>query len=368
MKTTIQTVAVFLVAIALSVSGCAPSQVPANPTDPAGSTPAPTDVPVQATATSQPTEGPTATVWPPVYDPNLLGDIRDQDSFVVTVKEQSMSQGQQNNGRTLTMGYIREPYAGYFINEYSSGVEKSYLVDGRSYTLTGTGDWYIEERDINILDQANLPEANTSDLAAAEFVGEEEYEGIPAYHFVLEQVNLPDSSYTIEGEFYLAKEGNYVLFSRWKSGTSDADYWQITTSVSAVNQLTEISLPPEMQDMPTAAEVPVELALPLPPDSSFLSMIRYQALSSIDRFWFSNPFVNEDEFLEFYRNLPGTDGWTVSHIGFVTRHGTECQEIHECVIINKGSTQVVLAIDPLSGNSLRAEFDWGHIFSPIVGP
>ncbi|MGH2581773.1 MAG: hypothetical protein ACRDFQ_02600, partial [Anaerolineales bacterium] len=94
-------------------------------------------------------------------------------------------------------------------------------------------------------------------------------------------------------------------------------------------------------------------------------MIRYNSSLNVDQYYFSNPFASEDEFLEFYRNLPTTDGWTVSHIGFVTRHGTDCQEIHECVIINKGSTQVVLSIDPLSNNSLLAKFDWSHIYAPL---
>src|ERR1044072_4100579 len=37
------------------------------------------------TATLQPTLGPTATVWPPTYISWQLGDIRQLDSFVVTV-------------------------------------------------------------------------------------------------------------------------------------------------------------------------------------------------------------------------------------------------------------------------------------------
>jgi hypothetical protein len=264
------------------------------------------------------------------------------------------------------MGYIKEPYAAYFINEYSSGVEKTYFVDGLMFTLTGPGDWYIETRKISLLDQANLPEANTEVLADAVFVGEEEYEGRAAYHFVLESVTMGSDQF--EGDFYLAKDGNYVLYSNWKSWRSDNDYIQLTTTFSSVNQLSEITLPAEMQDMPAAADVPSELALPLPPESSFLSMIRYQSQLNVDRYWFSNPFASEDEFLDFYRNLPETDGWTVSHIGYVTKHGTDCavgDVSHECVIINNGSTQVVLAIDPLSENSLRAEFDWNHIFAPI---
>jgi hypothetical protein len=363
MKTIDQSAAIFLVIIGMLISACS-TPTTANPTVQADSTVVPSEAAAEVTATPEPTQGPAATVWPPVFDPNSLGNIRDQDSFIITINEQNVQPG-GSVVRTLTMGYIKEPYAGYFINEYSSGVDKTYVVDGRSYTLTGTGDWYIEERDIDILDQANLPEANTGDLAAAVFVGEEEFEGIPAYHFILEQVKLPDSRYTMEGEFYLAKEGNYVLYSLWRSGTSDSDYFQLTTTFSSINQLSEITLPAEMQEMPAAAEVPIDLALPLPPESEFISMVSYRStgvLSGIDNFYFTRPGMDETEFLDFYRNLPETDGWNVTHIGFVTKHSQQCADIHECVIINKGSTQVVLALE---GSDLVAEFDWNHIFAPI---
>src|SRR5689334_11177099 len=41
------------------------------------------------TATSIPTVGPTATVWPPVFDSFSLKDIRNLDSFVVTINEKN---------------------------------------------------------------------------------------------------------------------------------------------------------------------------------------------------------------------------------------------------------------------------------------
>ena len=353
-----------IVIVGLFISGCAAPAGATATTVLGEASQAPVTEPAAETATAEPTAGPTATVWPPVYDVNSLGDISDQDSFIVTINEQNMVQGQLTE-RTLTMGYIKEPFAGYFINQYSIGVEKTYVVDGRSYTLTGTGDWYIEERDVNVLDQANLPEANTGDLAAAVFVGEEEYEGTPAYHFVLEQVKLPDSRYTMEGEFYLAKEGNYVLYSQWKSAASETDYFQLSTTFSSINQLSEITLPAEMQGMPAAAEVPFELALPLPPESEWESMVSYRStgvLSGIDNHYFTMPGMDEAEFLDFYRNLPETDGWKVTHIGFVTKHSQQCADMHECVIINKGSTQVVFALE---GSNLVAEFDWNHVFAPI---
>jgi hypothetical protein len=50
--------------------------------------------------------------------------------------------------------------------------------------------------------------------------------------------------------------------------------------------------------------------------------------------------VSHDEFLEFYRNLTPTNGWTVTHIGQITNHVDCGSEV--CVIINKGNTQIIL--------------------------
>src|SRR5688572_16080269 len=63
----------------------------------------------EPTATSKPTLAPTATVWPPVFDFFSLKDIRNLDSFVVTVNENNTVNGQLTE-LTNTIGYIKEPY------------------------------------------------------------------------------------------------------------------------------------------------------------------------------------------------------------------------------------------------------------------
>src|SRR5690349_10331305 len=95
-----------------------------------------------ATATAQPTVGPTATVWPPTFAPGSLGDIRELDSFIVTINEKNTNNGQLTQ-LTNTIGYIKEPYRAYNENKYYSGVDRTYLIDGWTYSLTGAGDWYI---------------------------------------------------------------------------------------------------------------------------------------------------------------------------------------------------------------------------------
>ena len=90
----------------------------------------------EPTATSKPTLEPTATVWPPVFDFFSLKDIRNLDSFVVTVNEKNTVNGQLTE-LTNTIGYIKEPYSAYHLNEYTGGVDRTYVIDSRTYSLTG---------------------------------------------------------------------------------------------------------------------------------------------------------------------------------------------------------------------------------------
>src|SRR5687767_15655563 len=109
------------------------------------------------TATSMPTVGPTATVWPPVFDVFSLTDIRNLDSFVVTVNEKNTVNGQLTE-LTNTIGYIKEPYSAYQLNEYTGGIDRTYVVDDRTYTLTGSGDWYISAgSNDNLFFKADIP-------------------------------------------------------------------------------------------------------------------------------------------------------------------------------------------------------------------
>ena len=326
-----------------------------------------TEAPAAATATPRPTQAPTATTWPPVFDFYSLEDIRELDSFLVTINEKNTVNGQLTE-RTFTIGYIQEPYSAYLLLEYSGGADRTYVVDGRTYELTGSGDWYITAgTNANLFYQADIPAGNTGKLLEAEFAGEEDFQGIPAYHFVLDPTVSSDAGANneLEGDFYLAKEGNYVLYSHWKETTKQGDFTQsfeVTAGLSSINQLTEITLPANMREMASTAELPFELGLPLPADSALSSMIRYRSGLGVDDFYYSTPKTSIDKFLDFYRNLPPTDGWTVSHVGHVSLHENDCEFSRECVIINKGSTQVVLYYN---GATIRAEFDWPHLYSPL---
>ena len=362
---------------ALLFQACRPALPPPPKPEPTASAPAPvgpTLVPtVEATATLAPTAtlpptaGPTATVWPPTYVAWSLGDIRELDSFVVTIDEKNTTNGQLTE-LTNTIGYIKEPYRAYNENKYYSGLDRTYAIDGWTYSLTGSGDWYISaSSNDDLFSKADIPAGNTEKLADAQFAGQEDFQGIPAYHFVLDPVNSTDgtTSDQLEGDFYLAQDGNYVLYSHWKETSSQGDFtqvYEVTESLSSIDQLTEIEIPADMTDMVTAAKLPAETGLPLPTGSAFYGMIRYKHGIGVDLYQFTAPTMSIDEFLDFYRNLPPTDGWEVTHVGHVNLHQDDCEFTRECVIIRKGSTQVVLYYN---GGSIRAEFDWPHLYSPL---
>src|SRR5512133_1429762 len=204
---------------ALLLQACSPAPAPTQtikrePTASAAPTLVPsveaTAVPVP-TATAQPTVGPTATVWPPTFVPWSLQDIRELDSFVVTINEKNTVNGQLTE-LTNTIGYIKEPYIAYDQNKYAGGVDRIYVVDNWTYSLTGIGDWYISAgSNDDVFSKADIPAGNTEKLAEAQFAGQEDFQGIPAYHFVLDPKTSTDgnTSDQLEGDLYVAQDGNY---------------------------------------------------------------------------------------------------------------------------------------------------------------
>src|SRR5215204_2050504 len=152
---------------ALLLQACSPAPTPTITLEPTASaeptlvaTVEVTVVPT-GTATSQPTLGPTATVWPPTFVSSSLRDIRKLDSFVVTVNEKNTVNGQLTE-LTNTIGYIKEPYMAYDENKYTSGLDRTYVVDDWTYSLTGSGDWYISaSSNDDLFLKADIPAGNT---------------------------------------------------------------------------------------------------------------------------------------------------------------------------------------------------------------
>lgn len=322
-----------------------------------------TDPPVP---TSRPTSAPTPTVWPPVLALWSLTDIRSLDSFVLELNERNTNNGQLTE-RTITIGYIREPYGAFHWIEHRGGMERVYAVNDRTYELTATGDWYISTGPTDNLFNETVPAWGAGRLVEAEFADEEEYAGAAAYHFVLDGTTSTDSNpdTQLEGELYVAREGNYMLYSHWlETGTGGAteNSYELTYALSSIGQLAEITLPADMEEMASAADLPFDGGLPLPPGSAFLGMIRYAAGIGVDTYQLSTPKTSIEEFLNSYRNLPETEGWRVTHVGHVSLHQDDCEFTEECVILDNGSAQVILFYN---GVRIRAEYDWRRLYSPV---
>jgi hypothetical protein len=360
-----------LIAICLVAVACSPA-VPSTNMAPATAAQA-TEAPLNAkpaTATVKPTKAPTPTPWPPVLDLFKLGDIRELDSFIVTINVKNTVNGDLTE-TTTTIGYLKEPFSGYALLDLGSDDTKTYVVNSRTYDVNNFGDWYLSTtaKD-SFLFAANIPMGNTVGLEEAEFVEVVEFEGLPAYHFVLEKTDEPPNESNvksdIEGEIILAQDGYYVLYSHSKRTTTQGTFtqaYEVTHSMSAINQLTEVTLPADFLPMDEALAVPQELGLPLPQGSQLSGMVRYNSGGiGVDYYTYAGSLSGNDEFLQFYRDLALTDGWTVSHIGYVNLH-YECEFYRECVIINKGSTQVILFY---KSSSIGADFDWSHVYSPLT--
>ncbi|MGB8860849.1 MAG: hypothetical protein WCC60_16435 [Ilumatobacteraceae bacterium] len=357
-----------------STSSGTPS-VQASPTE-AGSAAVTASPPTVPATTAPTTAAPTSSVpaGPPTFDPDGLGDNRDLPSFVATVTVANTNSGQLSENSTTT-GYIKDPFSAYELSTFSyDGVTdgaRTYFVDGRSYEENISGDWYINETEgaPNYL-QGGQATSALAGVASAQFIGVEQVDGVPANHFVFDETSMASySAYSpsnpspdVEGDFYLAVDGNYLLAAHYKE-TSPQRTYEVTETVSAIGQVTEISLPADLLPMKEAFDLGVELGSLVPPGGSLSEMIRYRSGIGVDYYTYSTATRNNAEFIDFYRNLPPTNGWTVTHIGHIRPHleQIDCEVTFDCVIIKNGDSQIVLSF----GGSVTLENDREHVFSPL---
>ena len=346
-------------------------------TQPTQTSPSPT---AQPSETSPPptTVGPTVASGPPVFDPQAIGSDPTLPSFILTVTVDNTNDGQLNESITTT-GFIKDPVSVYQLATFSfdgtTDGERSYLVGGRSYKENISGDWYLfEAGSPDTPDYTNSLDSRAGALAgvmSARLAGQEDYEGIPANHFVFNETDLFSyASYTpenpspaVEGDFYLAQDGNYVLYAHSKE-TSPGRTYEVTEALSFVGQVPEIVLPPELAPMTQALDIGVDLGRLLPPRASLSSMIRYKHGIGVDYYAYRTFPETYDEFLNFFRGLPPVDGWTVSHVGHIKPHLEQinCETSVECVILNNAGEQIVVSF---GGRGITVEYDREHVFSPL---
>jgi hypothetical protein len=248
------------------------------------------------------------------------------------------------------------------------------------YKNTG-GDWaYYVESDqgtLDILQQAaDMRQFYPTGLIAnAQFTGQEDFQGIPANHFTIDQTDLQagrdtgPNGYKIEktqGDLYLSQTGNYLLHFHLKltgnvgrvSGSNNyvAGVDESTEDLSSINQLTEIAVPADF----LALKLDLNLGVPLPAGSTFSGVIRYTQGLGLDYYGY-HASVTTDDFLAFYKNLAPANGWTVTHIGEVANHYLCDTQV--CVMLNKGTEQFIVGTDQLdaaTGKNLTILVDYDH--------
>jgi len=340
----------------------------ASPND--SSAPASSTVPATSTAPTS-TEQP----GPPVYEPNHLGEILDLASFVRTISVYNTNGGQLAENIT-TIGYTREPVGMYRIATFGAGNggTRNYLVNGRTYDENQFGDWRLTEAGSraapDLSENIELRSGILADVATAQLVGQENYAGVPANHFVFDETDTASFDYytpekpspTVEGDFYLAQDGNYVLYAHSKE-TSPGRVYEVTESISFIGLVDEITLPDDMAPMTQALDLGGSLTSLLPPGSILSGLLRYQHGLGIDYYKYATPVRSNDDLLNFYRTMPPTNGWSVTHIGHIALHlePNNCETRNECVILQNGGEQLVVSL----AGTILLEYDRQHVFSPL---
>jgi hypothetical protein len=375
MKTKLRTPAIFFLILSLFVPGCilvSPKTTADSATAIGG-----TSIPPFAElvpSTQPPTDAPTATVYPPVFDPDAIGDNRELASFVLTRNKTTTGAGEVDIRQGI-IGYIKEPFSAYNLSEFSftgsydvDGEDKTYWIDDRFYHKDANEAWYfyleagLDEKDI-LQRAADMRDFNYLLLSglvlSAQFVGQEDFKGIPANHFTFDQTNLrqesdPSGTYKVDvaqGDLYLAQDGNYLLYFYLKrtgnlySPGGSSKYFpgmiEMSEELSSINELTEIVVPPDF----LALDLNLG-GLPLPA-GTVLTYIYHPVNDGlgVDSYIYSAS-VSHDEFLEFYKNMASTNGWTFSHIGEVANH-IKCDTIfggvQDCAILYNGNEQIFLS-------------------------
>jgi hypothetical protein len=351
---------------------------PPATTEPTETSPPPTAEPTKETSPPSTAAGPTVPSGPAVFDPQTVASNLTLPSFILTVTVANTSGGQLN-GSVTTSGFTKDPISVSKVASFSSDgttdTVRDYLIDDRAYEENNFGDWYLYERGSSGLadfsDDLDLRSGTLADVLSARLDGQGEVAGIPANHFVFDETDLsyypnytPDNpSPDVEGDFYLAQDGNYVLFTHSKETSPDRTY-EVTEALSWIGLVPVIALPPELTPMTQALDIGVNLGSLLPPGTSLLTMIRYRNGIGVDYYAYRTPVRTIDDFLNFYRTLPPTNGWTVTHIGHITPHyeQIDCETSVDCIILNNGGDQIVVSF---GGGGITVEYDREHVFSPV---
>ncbi len=223
MKIKLQSAAIFFFILSLSISSCVPAGTTAAPVLPTALGETTSPPPLESfTATLPPVAAPTATVYPPVFDPAVLGDSRELASFSSTETNRRTENGTVTVDKTDSFEYIREPFSMH----WSGG--DMYVIGTRLYErINARLGWHYQavtdQREVLEWQAVLTPTAYLSNLETAQFLGQEDFKGIPANHFTFDQTNYyvttpPEpgdwefAKDSAQGDFYLSQAGSYLLF------------------------------------------------------------------------------------------------------------------------------------------------------------
>lgn len=367
--------ATLLIAVGLLLAACGNETTSSDASTVVGSTVTPPTTANPTTIAAAPTSAaPTTAVDPTVFHPSAIGDPLQLASFVLTVVESHSSNGAVN-GRTSVTSYTKAPLSASVEIAYDTGDRsQEYIVAGRTYQNTNQGHWYLYE--IESLAAPNIlydvaPSNALYRASTAVYLGEAEFAGLPAYHYTFDETNLDNfTSYTperpspeVEGDFYLAQQGNYLLYAHSRLVAAGEGYELIdeyTETMSSIYQLVEVRLPADMQPLQDALDLGLTLGVPMPADGKLDSMINYNDGGiGVYYYQYTSSWRNEAEFIAFYQGLAPTSGWTVTHIGQVKNLDVHCLD-ENCVIATNGDQQVIIYFD---GSNLHVDLDREHRFS-----
>ncbi|MEO6122570.1 MAG: hypothetical protein ABIR32_02595 [Ilumatobacteraceae bacterium] len=336
-------------------------------------TESPTTTPPTASPITSPTPpASTAPAGPPMFDPKLVGSNLTLANFIVTVTVGNTNDGHLNES-VATSGYISDPLATFELATYSydgaADSARSFFIGERAYEETLTGDWYLDQTtNPPSVDRLDLRSGIVGGVLTADFDGEAVIAGIPADHFVFDETDLAVfSSYSpekpspaVEGDFYLARDGNFVVAAHSKE-TSANHMYEVTEALSSIGELAAIALPDDLVPMDEVLDLGIELGGLLPPDSTLTTFTRYENGIGIDLYTYRTSVRSNEDFLSFFRSLPPTNGWTVTHIGHIGTHlqPVNCETAIDCVILTKGGEQIVVSYR----GGINLEYDHEHVFS-----
>jgi hypothetical protein len=364
-----------LLGASCGASSAGSSSTPVGPSAAANETTAATTA-ATPTATVMTPATLAAAAGPPTYDPQALGDNKELGNLVVTLTVDNTN-GSEFSEDITTTGFISEPASGFQLATFSydgtTDGTSGYFIGGRTYEQNQFGDWYLYESDgrgaPDYSGGVDLRDGTLAGVATAQLIGEEDFAGIPSNHFAFNETNLvyyssfsPENpSPTVEGDFYLARQGNYVLYTHSKESSPNRVY-EVTEAVSAIGQVPPIELPADLAPMKEALDIGAALGDLLPPRTELSGMLRYSHGIGIDYYTYTTPVRNNDEMLSFYDAMSPTDGWTVTHIGHIAPHleRVNCETQVECVILQNGDEQIVVSF----GGTITLEYDRQHVFRP----